>query len=111
MNDPARAQVANLFVGVTQFPHQAFSVLPGECAMGEAPHRGGEAHDSAVTQMPTETRAVDLDYHLIRDRLLILLEKTSNVAVGSYTGDSHTSEKLFPVIGRLRCKDFCDRLS
>ena len=37
MNDPAPAQVANLFVSVTQFPHQALCVLSGECAMGEAP--------------------------------------------------------------------------
>jgi hypothetical protein len=111
VNDPARAQVTNLLVGVTQFPHQALSVLTGECTMSEAPHRSGEAHDSAMTQVFTETRAVDLDYHPIRGRLRMLLEKTSDIAVGSDTGNSGSNEKLFPMIGRPRSKNFCDRLS
>src|ERR1700687_3837679 len=70
------------------------------------PRRIGKINYGAVAQIFSETRTVDLHHHPAGGSLRMLLQKKSNITVGSYAGNVYRRQELFPLIGRAGRKNF-----
>src|ERR1700693_1269671 len=74
--------------------------------MLQAPGYIRKINYGAVAQIFSETRTVDLHHHPVGGSLRMLLQKKSNITVGSYAGNVYRRQELFPLIGRADRKNF-----